>query len=381
MDNRRRDASCPQDHLGDAPRFLPSMHRGRMTAQNSTTSTGSVLIAPMGHDRPPTLRRLRRAAARDRLVQLHQGVFIAPNEWFALKPWDRYSIAVLAYSLGRRTRAVFCGTTALHIWGVPLIPRPEAVMVRSRSDGAARTLPARQIVTGNHEQITLPAVQRRANYLGKGAGLDTAVERQVRLSDSRMVGTVLTDRLATSVVGVVSAPRVTTAYGLPVVDHLIRRLRPEPDAVLSLAHELLGPHTAAFRRFSALWKLAEPGAESAGESLSRALMHDLGFELPTLQHEIHDQHGYSLGRVDFWWESVGVAGEFDGRVKYSKPEFMNGRSPDAIIMAEKEREARIRMRVGGLLRWTWDDLRHPDRFAEMLSHHGVPQARRSTWAG
>lgn len=62
-------------------------------------------------------------------------------------------------------------------------------------------------------------------------------------------------------------------------------------------------------------RFADGRSESVGESRSRVLLHRLGLMPSTLQLEVADAAGGSLGRAVFAWEEERVVGEFDGRVK------------------------------------------------------------------
>ena len=57
-------------------------------------------------------------------------------------------------------------------------------------------------------------------------------------------------------------------------------------------------------------------------------------------------------------------GEFDGRIKYASS--LNGQPLAEVVMREKERENRLRALGWWVYRWTWDDLRHGQRFAADL---------------
>lgn len=102
--------------------------------------------------------------------------------------------------------------------------------------------------------------------------------------------------------------------------------------------------------------LADGRSESAGESLSRALMIQAGIPMPDLQVKYRDNDGEVFARVDFDWGGR-VVGEFDGLIKY-------GDASD--VVAEKRREDTLRALGIIVVRWTWDDLRNPDRFIAML---------------
>ncbi|MBO9567999.1 MAG: hypothetical protein J7503_04155 [Cellulomonas iranensis] len=114
-------------------------------------------------------------------------------------------------------------------------------------------------------------------------------------------------------------------------------------------------------------------AESPGESLSRARMIEIGLVLPALQAEMRDSRGL-IGRVDFWWPTLGIVGEFDGRVKYRRDEVDDRRSPDDRLWDEKLREDRLRAAGSRVVRWTWDDAWDVARFADVMRRAGVPLA-------
>lgn len=164
---------------------------------------------------------------------------------------------------------------------------------------------------------------------------------------------------------------VTVVDGLPVttlsrtVSDLIRRF-PFPEAVMvadavlaaGIEKSDLLDRTAkgrGCRMAASVVDFADPKAESPGESLSRVRIHRAGLLTPDLQHELYDDLGRFLGRVDFWWEEKRLAGEFDGMVKYSKL-VPAGQTVEDVIRAEKEREQRILAAGVRVIRWTWRDL-------------------------
>jgi hypothetical protein len=65
--------------------------------------------------------------------------------------------------------------------------------------------------------------------------------------------------------------------------------------------------------------IASERSDSAGESYARALLLTARAPEPELQHVFVDALG-RIGPVDFWWERWGIVLEFDGDVKYQRPE-------------------------------------------------------------
>ncbi len=121
--------------------------------------------------------------------------------------------------------------------------------------------------------------------------------------------------------------------------------------------------------------LARRGAESPGESVSRALMHLFGFPEPVLQREHHDAQGL-IGRTDFAWDvAPEPVGEFDGWGKYFRRELTGGEDPRDVIRREKRRENRLLALGHPVLRWDWADLERPESFRNRLLEGGLRAGR------
>lgn len=110
--------------------------------------------------------------------------------------------------------------------------------------------------------------------------------------------------------------------------------------------------------------LLDGAAESPGESKSRVEMRRLGVPAPELQSKFFDSDG-EIGRVDFFWREYGVIGEYDGAVKYGRDN-PSGLPVEQVVFAEKVREDRLRALGYVVVRWTTDDLRHPERLLRKL---------------
>jgi hypothetical protein len=105
-------------------------------------------------------------------------------------------------------------------------------------------------------------------------------------------------------------------------------------------------------------------SESVGESRTRVLLHRAKMPAPHLQIEVRNKRGRVIARLDFGY-AIGVALEFDGKVKYTK-HVKPGQEPGDVVFAEKTREDEVR-RIGWVvLRVTWYDLDHPAEFLVRL---------------
>src|SRR5690606_7823588 len=110
-------------------------------------------------------------------------------------------------------------------------------------------------------------------------------------------------------------------------------------------------HQGVVKARSAI-EFADGRADRPGESMSRVSIHRAGLEAPQLQARTRGQSG-RVWTVDFWWPRFNLIGEFDGRWKYTDPEFMAGRSAQQVLLDEKDREDDLRAANHGFVRWDW----------------------------
>jgi hypothetical protein len=105
-------------------------------------------------------------------------------------------------------------------------------------------------------------------------------------------------------------------------------------------------------------ELLDPRSESAGESASRVRLHQDGLPAPDLQHDIFDEQGAFVARVDFLWKEQRTFGEFDGKIKYGRL-LKPGQSIEEVLFEEKRREDALRDLGWQIVRWLWVDLYRP----------------------
>ncbi|MYR08570.1 hypothetical protein GTV32_20660 [Gordonia sp. SID5947] len=139
------------------------------------------------------------------------------------------------------------------------------------------------------------------------------------------------------------------------------------DAALALGvgRDVLDQHAARARRQHGAATLrralavADGRAESVAESYSRAVILTFpDIPEPEIQHVIHDECGRFVARVDFLIAGC-VVGEMDGRAKYRSATY--GRDVEEVLYEEKVREDALRALGYVVVRWSWADLRHPER--------------------
>ncbi|SDP47279.1 Transcriptional regulator, AbiEi antitoxin, Type IV TA system [Arthrobacter sp. ok909] len=339
-----------------------SSRRSETAAEGFSTSAPAVVVRPSrtGHHRgmelPPLIlssdlarlgqdaRGLARQAKSGQLRRIRQGVYVRAQDWESLTPWDRYPVLIRAAASTLKSRTIFCRQSSAALWDMPLLGRCHLVHACTFDDGGGRS---------------------RAGVRRHFVDLDSAQIEERH-------GLLVTDRVRTALD---LAAFESFEQGVTVFDHV---LRPQPGNLAPLGREELhagidGNYTrAAARRIRTALDFADPASGSPGESVSRALMHRLGFRIPLLQVEIRDARGL-VAFTDFDWPEEQLCGEFDGLVKYRKAEFLQGRTPAEALTDEKRREDRIRATGRRVIRWTWSELSSPGKFEAFLAAAGVPR--------
>lgn len=158
------------------------------------------------------------------------------------------------------------------------------------------------------------------------------------------------------------------------LDHGLHTGLFDQDELLDLGTRLTTARNA--RRVRRAVSFADPRADRPGESLSRVVIHEGGFEAPELQKHFPNPTGPDAFG-DFWWKECGRVGEFDGEVKYRDARMRSGRSPEQVVIDEKNRENWLARQPGvnGVVRWDWRTVVTPGALARLLLEAGVPQVR------
>lgn len=369
---------------------------------------------------------LARRAQRGELVRLAPGTYASTHRWLLLSRQDRRRVTAVAFADSRRRPVTFCGTTALELLGYPVVERASLLHVRAahRGDSGTRRqvspyvneqavlrtvaeLSAQGLINGDGRVPLLPSVRRHWNApgaawagtadCGQEAGLGpmtvgdeapaevlgpvggplslTVTEVSVRLEDGTVLGRVRVDPLPAAMAMVFGSEPLST--GTAPAD-AIKRRHGDAETVAGQARGLL--RTAAQRiRFDAQWRFADSRSESAGESLSRALIHEAGFVVPDLQYRVLTATGELVARTDFYWDEIRLTAEFDGLAKYTgRLARLGAAGPvgqDALVR-EKRREDAVRREGYGMARWIWADLFTRPRFVALLEQYGVPRRGR-----
>ncbi|MEA5453814.1 hypothetical protein SPF06_03680 [Sinomonas sp. JGH33] len=337
-------------------------------------------MEPLAHLVDSSLRAIDRAMdprsgfASGRLVRLRRGFYVPTSAWLEAQGHERFRLAVAAYARAC-PGAVFCGETAVFLHGLPVVRaplfidvvvrgstrlgvRPNTFDVRGDSAAAlrARNAPPPPIRRHHHEGVDIVA-----------AGEYSTIPLADALAEVFAAGRFA--RALTVADGMLRASHVASLHELPELTQAIAALR-------CRAHR---------ERAMTLVSLARGGAESPGESVSRALIHLFGFPEPALQKEFRDSRGF-IGRTDFAWDiAPEPVGEFDGWGKYFSRELTGGEDPREVISREKRRESRLLALGHPVLRWDWSELERPEFLRAKLLEGGLRPERsplvadRSSW--
>lgn len=285
-------------------------------------------------------RLLRRAAEQGVLTRIRRGVFVPTEVWQALSPDERRRL-FMASALEMNPGLVASHRSAAALWGIPLLQHPPVVDI---------LVPLTQGSRSAHG-FSRHGTPRPEAYVVEDDGLRlTSPERTV-------VDLALTVPFPEAVVAadwlLAQGSRPATLFA--VLDELApRQNRLRAERVVTFADARSG---------------------SVGESRSRAIIEELGFSRPEIQVPFSDRRGL-IGLVDFFWSDAALIGEFDGRVKYERPDMLSGRSPSDVVVEEKLREDRLRATGPRVVRWVWSDLQRPSRLAEALIAVGLRPERR-----
>ena len=283
---------------------------------------------------------LERDARRGLAVRLAAGVYVRTDDWRSLDSASQHAARVHAVLPRLGPHAVVSHESALAVRGFPLLgdwPRRVHVVGRQR---------ARDKVTESVHQHAAPLALSEIDTVDGLPVVDAAraVVDSVRRRDLRGATVVLD-------------------HGL----HVGACDRAAFEAALAAR-----PGVPGSRRAAVAIAFADERSESPGESLSRAGMRAAGLSPPELQARF-PVTGPLIGFVDFWWPQFGVIGEFDGAVKYRDERMRAGRSPEQVVIDEKQREDDLRAAPGvrTVVRWTWGDALRVEPMVRALAHAGV----------
>lgn len=279
----------------------------------------------------------RKASTVPGLHRVRRGTYVTESTWRGAKLREQYQMLVRATVPALRRPAPLAHESAAVLLGIPVIgPWPSRVHVLDATATGGRS----SAVVTRHGSRTMPAL--------------TEVEGFETTSPARTVVDLARTRSFAS--GIAAADYVLHS-GMASLEQL--------EAELEAAKRSPG-----LRRARLVVAHADERAESVGESLSRAQMIELGQSVPVLQQEFYDDAGF-IGRTDFWWPELRIAGEFDGEVKFGRELHPSDDDAREALWREKQREDRLRRQVNGVVRWTWKEAMNRASLARLLAEFGI----------
>lgn len=287
--------------------------------------------------------RMVSAAHRDgHLVRLRKGIYIPERTWTASTRDERYRARIEAAGIALRKDAVFSHYSAALLWGMQLAGEwPPEVHTLTIGDRGGRSAPG--IIRHTTER-----------HVG------TSTRFGFRVTDP-----------ARTVIDLASIARLDDA--LAVADAALRLKLADRESLRALAAGLSRRRGVTRARFTT--ENASADAANGGESKMRAVIIQLGFPRPVLQHAFVDDDGL-IGYGDAAWLEERVILELDGLQKYVRENYTHGQEIADIVIAEKVREDRLRAIGYTVVRATWDDLVHPAKLAAKLERAGLRRAVR-----
>ncbi|WP_236557373.1 endonuclease domain-containing protein [Arthrobacter sp. 9AX] len=257
----------------------------------------------------------------------------------------------------------FCLNTAAALWDLELLDIPSHVQLSGASRGH----------TGRSRPTTSAALMPSGFSGLEGLG-SYGIARHGPQAAAVLHNGLLVTPLPETVVSVIA--RENFAAGTVLADHAIGMRRTSGPAVgkdelLALAARL---ESGARRRWATqVLDFAVTNSGSAGESLSRAQIHLLGFPAPLLQASFHIG-GRFVARTDFFWPRFKLVGEFDGDAKYLRDEYLGHQTARQTVLAEKKREDKLRAAGFRVARWDWAIASDAPRLAALLRNAGLPSS-------
>ena len=305
-------------------------------------------------DNPHATRQQHaRAACTAAEVRVARGAYLSAASWQRLNARERYLARVRAVAETRRTRPVLSHWSAAAVHGLPIM--------------------------GGWPQ----EVHTSAPPASGGRSRNSVVRHAALLSDADIVtvdGMLVTSPARTAVD---LATVGTFMAGALIVDRVLHVNRHDPSAVPNVTKACLHDtweRALPFRGHRRALRVIDFGvdcSDSALETVSRVNMMVIGCPRPLLQTPYSDYQGF-IGEVDFDWPEFGVVGEADGAVKYFAPAFGSGRTPEQILLAEKDRHDRLTALPKRVPRWRWSVGVSAPALRDRLSQAGLPMGIRWT---
>lgn len=312
---------------------------GRVTF--SIFDIDGLILADKPGTNPDDRRSLIRDVERGVLVRLRRGAYVEASFWQACNSRERHILRIRAADAAATERLVFARESAAAIWGIPQArPYPDDVRVLVEWPGGGSS---------------------------EGGMLRTADGYHCALIEEH--GGFLVTSLSRTVLDVARFEAFPVATAMLDWSLSSQRSNQLTKAQLVEEFDLWRPRVGSkVLRRSIPFAISESG--SFGESRARAVIEQLGFERPVPQARFVDEQGEMF--TDFYWPSVNVAAEFDGKTKYVDEQYTGG-NPAEALWKEEQREDRLRRQVDTIVRIIHTEVVHPPLLDKLLRDARVPR--------
>lgn len=295
------------------------------------------------HDRGMTDSEMQRLCRSGAWIRVQPGIYVVSSDLVGLDPCDRHRAFASAVLRGSSPDAVLSHQSAAAVHGIDMWDTSLRCvhLTRHRRSGG-RIAGNRHVHSGSLDRDDVVVVD----------GLRvTSIARTV----VDLARTLPFEQALVAGDHALHATSLRTAD----LDPVLERVRTHP----------------GYRQARRALDAFDGRSESVGESRSRVLFVREQLPIPIPQVKLYAPNGSRVARVDFLFEDLGVAAEFDGRVKYGRlvPE---GQTAADVLWSEKQREDAIRGLGWQMVRWTWDELERPNIIARRL-YDAVDRAKLS----
>lgn len=287
-----------------------------------------------------------RAVESGEETRVSHGVYVASDAWGEVADYERYLLRVRAIALTRKSRPVLSHWSAAAVHGLPRAgswPREVHTIVGQPAGGRSKGGVIKHYGRLPEEDV-----------VEIGGLLVTSVARTVvdlAMTASFAAATVVADR----------AQLESRAYWTPPMA--------TKDALQRTLNRLMP--VRAHRRAQQVIDFSVNCSESPLESESRVSMHVVGCPKPELQVSYWDAGGF-IGRTDFSWPEYSAVGEADGKLKYFDERYLNGRTAQEVVDAERIRHNRLAALPRTVIRWDWATGTDPAKLRARLLQAGIP---------
>ncbi|MBD8030606.1 hypothetical protein H9627_09795 [Corynebacterium sp. Sa1YVA5] len=292
----------------------------------------------------PNYWALRREVRGGRLIRMSTGVYVESEYWHSLSETDKEKAH--AVMIARRTGAPLVGRTAALFHRFPL---PSSLTDIPVEIGHRRTGSVTPVI---HRHLG-PDLPEHLLTIGKGQN---------------------TYRLTNPTRTCIDVARWYPMWeAVTYMDHALRTRMTSMAKLREHLDQMRGFKGIASARTAV--RLTTPWSESPRESVTKVAMFHAGLPAPLQQVGIYDPRGDLLGRVDFLFEEISVAVEYDGM---GKPGGEFGVSSLAATKSEFKRHSLLTQEGLLVFRLNAADFTHRDgidRLVEQVrraSHHSRP---------